>query len=639
MNIDDITIYFEDYLESFAPYTGDNLYRSILDFLIEWYEELYINQPEPLKKLFEESIIIDSVYDEILIGIGLPNSVVQRLSFSERVLFLRFLADFKRYQGTLSFVQQLAGSFNDSFNVYELYIDWLASEDRWILRPLLVYRNPELDLYDDVLDYINVYNTVPSLLVSAEQLTNQREDNQLVLPIKSNMLLLDYDLFSMASLSDHVIFTTFLREFRDEDIDIFFDGAEFTISLSLLYFTWYYLVTRYFDTVWTTVPLILILGFDYRQNFNITLEDTSFPSSATGDWIEDGVSEASDELAISTGDFLEGYDAIDSREEFLEFYNRWFKNKFKEFFRKNSYDTHETMFRVINMLKRDFATYIDDRINDSNDSKETIRDLLEEILASIDLKTHRFQSPPDKASRWKRWIDLFISYLPQVVLDPRDTTTYLMLQTLKPYHVELIPRAIQTVRVEDKFNTIYFDEYQTYYFKWTQNSALGLEATNFSFYCDYSVPETVVVGSALDSTYFRLTVEEEIIEEEVTYDFTYPHATMLSITDVAEFESDVIDIIYDSLPFVWSSPTADKVTAPDAAHFALIDVGDFIAFGGDTLPFVTTPQWNGDPMGDPYTYALEVISKTAGAPYEYTLSAAYSGTTGAGRVVKKVQTI
>jgi hypothetical protein len=55
-------------------------------------------------------------------------------------------------------------------------------------------------------------------------------------------------------------------------------------------------------------------------------------------------------------------------------------------------------------------------------------------------------------------VDYFLRYLPQVLINPENTTAYTILYNLKPYHVDLYSITNTGIRCQDKFNQVYIDD-------------------------------------------------------------------------------------------------------------------------------------------------------------------------------------
>jgi len=142
-----------------------------------YYGQIYTVVPNDLKQIYENANFdTPSIYNQLLITIGVPQPIIDKLSLSDKLIFLRTLADFERYKGTISFFQKVAETFSDRISIYELFIDRNLSGN-WVFKPVKVYVNDNMSLYVSDIPYSIIYNSVPSLLLSEEQLTTLYEMN------------------------------------------------------------------------------------------------------------------------------------------------------------------------------------------------------------------------------------------------------------------------------------------------------------------------------------------------------------------------------------------------------------------------------------------------------------------------------
>jgi hypothetical protein len=107
----------------------------------------------------------------------------------------------------------------NTFNVYELYIDYYI--DDWIFKPKKVINN--IDFTDNVfLEYNSIYNNVPNFLINKSQLDYYKNNNEIVLPFKSNLLLLKYLFLYKETGISNLIFSTFLKEYNINTFILYF---------------------------------------------------------------------------------------------------------------------------------------------------------------------------------------------------------------------------------------------------------------------------------------------------------------------------------------------------------------------------------------------------------------------------------
>lgn len=434
---DDIVKFFEDYIKPYAPYNGNKIYNTLMNSIVNNYcTSLYTQVPKDLKTLYEDANInVASVYDNLLTAIGVPDKIIKKISFSDKMIFLQSLNDFMRYKGTLSFVQKVAESFNERMNIYELYIDYDEPTSSWVFKPINIFKHDDLDLDLDDIPYNDVYQTIPSFLVNEESLDEMKSNDQLVLPIKSNLLFLDSDLSTDISLLYDVIVAIFLHTYKDEFIEIYFKDTSKTCRLKNFYFLWYYLLTEYYGIAWT--------AFDFSWLLRISYDDIGFPSviGTTPTTIEN----------LAT--IIDTYDKINSLSTRDKFYND-IETAFLSF-RNSDAKTATDIYNELLISNPDLITYIDDRINSASNKSDEINTILTEMYSSLTLFSATFTGTDIYFSEY---VDYFLKYLPQIIIKPDKTTTYTILYNLKPYHVDLYSVYKADIRCKDKFNQIYIDD-------------------------------------------------------------------------------------------------------------------------------------------------------------------------------------
>lgn len=447
LTLDDIRNFFDSYIKPYAPYREEKVYNTLMNTLSEYYYgQIYTVVPNDLKQIYENANFdTPSIYNQLLITIGVPQPIIDKLSLSDKLIFLRTLADFERYKGTISFFQKVAETFSDRISIYELFIDRNLSGN-WVFKPVKVYVNDNMSLYVSDIPYSIIYNSVPSLLLSEEQLTTLYENEQLILPIKSNLILLDNDLMNDVSMLYDIIVAIFLHEYQDNYIDIYFkDGAK-TIQLKTLYFLWYYLLTVYYGIPWTAFANNVMLRFIYS--------DIEFPAfiGSTPTTIDnlDKIIERYDDIGIVSTSLRDYDNSRTLRDKFYEDIADAFYNV-----SNSSEITDINMRNDLLITDPSLVTYIDDRLATTSIGKQgEVNLILTEIYSSLLL----YASTYTDDMYFSKYVDYFLRYLPQILIRPENTITYTILYNLKPYHVDLYSISRFGVRIQDKFNQIYIDD-------------------------------------------------------------------------------------------------------------------------------------------------------------------------------------
>jgi len=448
LTLDDVRNFCNTYIKPFAPYQEEKVYDTIINNLAEYYyNQLYFNVPIELKQLYEEANFDSTaIYDQLLIAIGVPSAIITSISLPNKLIFLKTLSDFERYKGTISFFQNVAEAFSDRLSIYELFIDWDNIHSEWIFKPVKVYLHDDMELNIDPISYATVQASIPSLLLSEEQLTTLREDEKLILPIKSNIILLDNDLMTDVSLLYDVIVAIFLHTYRDNYIDLYFQDDSKIVQLKTVYFLWFYLLTEYYNIPWTAFSSKVLLRFVYGE--------IGFPAfiGTTPTTIDNlsTIIDRYDNIKI-VNTTVRDYDDSQSLRDSL------YQDISKAFYTvaDSSATTAEEMYNELIIMNSALITYIDERISNTViGEKAEINLILTEIYSSLLLYSSSYSAD----SYFAEYVDYFLRYLPQVLVNPENTTSYTLLYNLKPYHVELLSTYNTGIRCRDKFNQVFIDD-------------------------------------------------------------------------------------------------------------------------------------------------------------------------------------
>lgn len=496
--------YFENYVKKYPPYKNDKLYSGICNYLVDYYyDDVYNKVPTDLKNIFENQELITSVYDKFLISIGVPQEVINKLNYNEKIVFLRSLSDFRRYKGTVEFIRKIGRSFTDSFNVYELYIDY-DDTNGWCFKPVIIYQDENLEVVEDIVPYQTIYDNVPSFLIDEEQMEALRVANEVTLPVKSNILLLDQKIVDNISLLYNLIISTFLKEYGETYVNIYFSNQQFTLSFKLINYLWYYLTTKYYGTNWLASSIIYTLHFDNTYN--------TFPYEI-GD-LDDIISE---------------YNELETNREIDEFYRLRFSNEFGEFIKKEAY-TVDDMKDILENIDAAFSSYIETRIDGSGEPAREISSIITEIYNSLLLYRDTYSTSTAGASDpFLKYYDYFLSSLPQLTINPEDTTSYLLIYNFKPYHTELFSVISNVLTCNDKFNsTILSDEYY-FLFEMIRYDMLSLLDEKI---IDLTLHKQVdlQLSSVLEIVEEIMKTDEWLILDYVYADHTVPIGDTLDIT-------------------------------------------------------------------------------------------------------------
>ena len=446
LTLDDVRNFCNTYIKPFAPYQEEKVYDTLINNLTEYYyNQTYFNIPSELKQIYEEANFdTPAIYDQLLIAIGVPTEIINTLSLSNKLIFLKTLSDFERYKGTISFFQKVAEAFADRLSIYELFIDFDGTN--WVFKPVKMYLHDDMELYIASIPYATVQTAIPSLLLSEEQLTTLRDEEKIILPIKSNLLMLDNDLMSDASVLYDVIVAIFLHTYKENYVDIYFIDDAKAVQLKTIYFLWFYLLTEYYGIPWTAFASTVLLRFAYG--------DIGFPSfigttPTTIDNLSTIIARYDNIKIINSAE--RDYDNSQSLRDSL------YKDISSAFYTFAGSDatTATDMYNELLIMNASLINYIDDRItNTSIGEKAEINLILTEIYSSLALYSSMYSAD----EYFGEYVDYFLRYLPQVLINPENTASYTILFNLKPYHVELFSTYNTGVRCQDKFNQVFIDD-------------------------------------------------------------------------------------------------------------------------------------------------------------------------------------
>lgn len=449
MDKEQIKEYFEKYISTYPAYKADKLFSGLANYLVDYYyDDVYNNLPIELKTLYENQELQSNVYDKFLIAIGVPKQVINKLNYKEKIVFLKSLSDFRRYKGTIDFIRKIGKSFDDTFNVYELYIDYDKVSSDWVFKPVLIYKDTDLKEVREKIPYQEVYDSLPNFIIPKEQLENSRLNSQITLPIKSNILLLDEQIVTDISLLRNLIISTFLKDYKDNYINIYFSDVQYSLNIGTIYYAWYYLACRYYGTPWLRIP---------STTFMLQFNDFSNPFSV-----------------YDLKDILSEYEALENNQEIDLFYQNYLE-PFSQYVQSEDLTINQMGDRL-NNLDNAFSEYLSQRIDLSVDPNKEINTIINEIYNSLIYyrDTYSIGIGVSSEDPFIEYFDYFLESLPQLTIDPKDTTSYILIYNFKPYHTELLSNISNVLTYNDKFNSVILSDSHWFHFEMIKYELLGL---------------------------------------------------------------------------------------------------------------------------------------------------------------------
>ncbi len=417
----DIVKFFDEYVKKFPAYSNNITYSTFIDYISKNFtKELYTNIPLIFKELFENNYINIELYDVLLSNIGIPKDVLSKLSINNKILFFKNLTDYFKYKGNITFFDKVSKLFPyQTFDIYELYIDYDSDNTEWVFKPKNIIRNTTNDLIENNLDFDEIYNKIPSFLINQNQLDFYKDNNNIILPVKSNIILLDYsDNYNISELIN-LINATFIKTFGNNVFTCYFSDNQFNISLKEFYLIWYYLLLRFNDTEFPSVPLKSVIEYSEGNNpFSI----------------------------YDLDDLLDKYNSISNSKEAIDFYKEYLENYFLMYSVKTEIGYEDLEY----LIPEDFLTYINIKIALSVELNVDYNTLLTELLNSLIM----FSVQEGQDEYFIKYSEYLINDLTRITFNIKESNSYVLLYNFKPYHTELISSYISKIIINSKLDTI-----------------------------------------------------------------------------------------------------------------------------------------------------------------------------------------
>ena len=372
----------------------------------------------------------------------------------------------------------------------------------WILRPRPIFIHRRMEQLKETVSYQAAYNKIPTLLVPEQQLEEMKRNNELILPTKSNIILMDYTQILDASNFNTLIFTILMEYIGEEYFSLFLTGSDETtaITYNTAIYTWYYLLAKYYGVTLEGVSIAhhIVMGTNKITNYTYT----DIPT------IE------------------EEYKNIKTRNQLTDFYNKYFRDQFGRYYEAEK-PTIEVMSETLKKIDSSFWQYIEDRISEAEDKEQDIRFLLDEIYASLVLSFNQYRGNTIIYNH----IQILLQFVTQVTTNIKATDSYKIIYNLKPFHTELLDLAHNKIVIEDKFNAILFEDQKEILFNLALADILHMsDEAIFTFspkkdddklsIGDYAVPNTKMWN------YFNLDIDDVFNPR-----FLKSAAEILSISD------------------------------------------------------------------------------------------------------------
>ena len=315
---------------------------------------------------------------------------------------------------------------------------------RWVFIPNPIYIANDIEQKVEYFNYNEIYLKTNKFFISLDNLMNEYAHNNLLLPIKSNLLFLDYNKYREVSTIYNLFSTIFLKDFYNERLVIYFKDGNYSTSLGKLYRLWHYIIMKHHNFDFNHVSNISVLFDPESSGFTYTIDD------------------------IPT--IEQEYSEIETTNDYSLFYYNYISSKLEpEIFVDKTYTFNQYELILKNNIGVDLIDYIDDRINNITTDSEgyEYNTILTEIYNSIIT-----WSVLTDNSQIKDNIHYFLNNLSTINFPIDLSPSYNLLLFYKPYHVELIAEMSESLRVTDTGDSAILDFKKTLFLYLTRSSSL-----------------------------------------------------------------------------------------------------------------------------------------------------------------------
>jgi len=425
MKLEDLQEFFNVSIINYLPFKDQEIYKTISNYLVDYYfSQSYQDIPVIFKTLFEEHIIPMELYDKLLLSNGFTENIISRLTLNNKLVLLQSFMDFNKYKGTIESFRKVSDLFDDDFNAYELYIDYI--EGQWVFVPYLIYKNNNLidSLKDTRFTYNEIISKTKNFLIDKDTLQKLYVEQNIILPIKTNLIILDHR--GYYNHSDLLILysTIILNHFKDFNIILYLTDGEYKTTIKTFYKLWYYAFIKLYKVSFNGVNGTFI-------NFNFNKEPFPF-------------------LLSELFTIKQEYEKIFSLNDRYKFTQKYFQ-VFDQYTLNDAQSNEDVLLQYEYDIPNELLNYANQRsIN------EATADLfINELYNSLITWLYSLQSNYDN---YKEFLQVFISQLPTIKVSLEDSVFYLLINHFKPYHTEIILNDnYSNLLIRDKFNSVLND--------------------------------------------------------------------------------------------------------------------------------------------------------------------------------------
>lgn len=548
MKYDQLRDYFDTYITNYKPYKDNLIYQQLTAFLLDYYFDHSYNEiPLEFRSLYETQVITVELYDYILTSNGFPEDIVNNMQLRDKAILISTFMDFNKYKGSVEIIRRVANAYSEQFNIYELFIDY--RNDKWIFVPYLVYKCPQLNIPEITteFDFDTIVASTKLFFITKEYLDGLRENSQIIFPIKSNLIFLDYVESQNDSQLIRLLATIVFNHYKNERLKLYFEDGVYQISLENAYKLWYYVIFKAYKNLSIDNFPGSYMFFDImKPNFPFNISD-----------IETIKSE---------------YAKVNNRRSLTKFYNTYLSVFDDIQIDIGKYTAEKICALYENILDPSLVEYVNFRLaeNTLNRPEKMLINadyILDQIYNSLITWEYDIYESPSTFE----YIGYFLSILPLMYLKFENTTPYILIDYLKPFHVELVVENKDLVNIRDKFNQVFYDSEKVFYSNSIYFQLLVI-AYNYSNIVNVKQDDNFVITQNRQFNQILDVIKEHyLIKDDFNLIITDPKISLLNISNYFNlyFKSKFYDnylIQTDSINMV-NNPISSDLTI---THNALI---------------------------------------------------------------------
>ncbi|MEM4386045.1 MAG: hypothetical protein QXD03_05825 [Candidatus Anstonellales archaeon] len=498
--------YFEKYIINYHPYSDYDTYRSIFEYIRDYYlNDSYCKIPILSKMLVENSILSYHIYDSYLESFGFPKDIIQSLTPSEKEILILSATDYLKYKSTIYMVKDIASRLSNELSVYELYI--VMKNNNFYFTPVPIYlsesvrRNPLSILTGKLYKYIDIYLKADYYYVGENEILNLYKNNMIFFPLKSNLILLDFFLsYDDTSLFKRLLESIVINTFRDVLIDIkislpYYVDYEYVCSKNVIENQSRNLI---FESSYNSVKVTIYESIVLYYYLYLSYYNAIFPVLPLVDVPVITSDLSSVRYTISDLDYLiSKYNEIENRDDAVEYYYVFIKDVFSIFIsnheeitvndlKERIYENMPNLSQIIDGIEKYVNDYI--LVNKAM--------IYSTVLGNISNSIKAFAYSISE-TKIKNILIGFADSLPRINPNDKKTSSiHKILMELKPYHTQILSKYRLVEISNDNFNVIRPDDRSVYEIKIESDSVRQISDDHISnvLYNNYNESYPIITG-------------------------------------------------------------------------------------------------------------------------------------------------